>query len=617
MSYNFAKRLWQSNSVRRSNRRPRGTRLSLEHLEDRLVPAGLTINPIFDSSITSDPNAAKIEGTINTAIQNVQSSFSNPITVNIKFQEGSSGLGSNSTWFSEVSYASLRASLAAAATTPDAQSAVNSLPTSIDNPVNNNAYVYLTDPDARALGYSGAIPPSGPDGIITLNTSICNLDRTSIDPSKYDLQSVAAHEIDEVLGFGSALNGLANGAPTPTGAIQIDDLWRFDQNSNRSFNTNVATQAYFSIDGGKTDLAQFNQSAPQAGPDFSDWASGQTPQVQDALATPGATPNLGVELIRLNVDGYTPALPGMPTGLKATSDSNGAVTLSWNSDPQSANYTVQYSTDGGNSWQTLNPPSGVGFYVTPNMPGGPAHPDACEYRVYGNNGWGSGTPSAGVMTSDEYFVEALYKDLQTQPASQSGLDYWVLQIPQIGQSGVAQAFVYSTGTTGYLDYLVNGMYTNYLGHSADPSGLAYWVGQLQHGTPFEQVLSDFMALGLPTDPTTFVNDLYTDLLHRNGSASEVQGWVKALNNGTSRYTIAYDFLTCNEFRQDAVTAMYDGTANGSAYWFVPNLLNTTPDPNGVSYWLGQWNSHGYDLLQMDLQFASSSAFYNDAQPQSS
>src|SRR5438067_399638 len=55
--------------------------------------AGLVINPVFDSSITSDPNAAAIEGTINSAIQEYETRFTDPITVSINFREGT-GLGS-------------------------------------------------------------------------------------------------------------------------------------------------------------------------------------------------------------------------------------------------------------------------------------------------------------------------------------------------------------------------------------------------------------------------------------------------------------------------------------------------------------------------------------------
>ena len=55
--------------------------------------AGLTIIPTFDSSITSDPNSATIEATIEAAIAVYAQTFSDPITVSIMFQEMSSGLG--------------------------------------------------------------------------------------------------------------------------------------------------------------------------------------------------------------------------------------------------------------------------------------------------------------------------------------------------------------------------------------------------------------------------------------------------------------------------------------------------------------------------------------------
>src|SRR5262249_46770648 len=73
------------NSERRVRRR-RSVRLLVEQIEDRTVPA-LVINPTFDSSITSDPNAAKIEATINTAIQIMESYITNPVTVEIAFSK--------------------------------------------------------------------------------------------------------------------------------------------------------------------------------------------------------------------------------------------------------------------------------------------------------------------------------------------------------------------------------------------------------------------------------------------------------------------------------------------------------------------------------------------------
>src|SRR5262249_11451148 len=131
-------------------------------------------------------------------------------------------------------------------TTADDNTAIASLPMQTNDPVNNNPQIRVPSPLAYALGFN-ANPPAS-DGTITLNTSICNLDRTSVqDPNKFDLQAVTSHEIDEILGFGSVIGGpsVMNGDPVPTGNIKPDDLYRYDQNGNRTFDTQLATQAYF------------------------------------------------------------------------------------------------------------------------------------------------------------------------------------------------------------------------------------------------------------------------------------------------------------------------------------------------------------------------------------
>ncbi len=65
----------------------------------------LVLKATFDSSITSDPNAANIENTINQAIQVYEKLFTNNITVTINFKEMSSGLGSSNFYYYNISYA--------------------------------------------------------------------------------------------------------------------------------------------------------------------------------------------------------------------------------------------------------------------------------------------------------------------------------------------------------------------------------------------------------------------------------------------------------------------------------------------------------------------------------
>ena len=98
------------------------------------------------------------------------------------------------------------------------------------------------------------------------------------------------------------------------------DLYRYSAPGVRSFSIyyTASPYSYFSIDGGNTVLSYFNQYGD--GTDYGDWLSdpfpaGYGPQVQDAIATPGANPTLGVnELTALNVIGYTLAVPEPASG---------------------------------------------------------------------------------------------------------------------------------------------------------------------------------------------------------------------------------------------------------------------------------------------------------------
>ena len=130
-----------------------------------------------------------------------------------------------------------------------------------------------------------------------------NLSRASIDPTKYDLLAITEHEINEVLGLGSDLPDTSDPFP--------QDLFRYGAAGGRSFTTN-GDNAWFSLDGTNL-LVQFNQDARG---DYGDWwsnpGSSFAPRVQNAFATRGATPDMGVELIALDVQGYDLLPPPQP-----------------------------------------------------------------------------------------------------------------------------------------------------------------------------------------------------------------------------------------------------------------------------------------------------------------
>ena len=127
---------------------------------------------------------------------------------------------------------------------------------------------------------------------------------------------MVAHETDEILGIGGNggqlyLDGAYTGQAAPTGATGVLDLFRYASAGTRSWTLNPNVNAYFSINGGTTNLVYFDQN--NEGADFSDWGNGtpdqeagnSPPQVQDSFGTPGVDVNIGTnELTALDVIGY-------------------------------------------------------------------------------------------------------------------------------------------------------------------------------------------------------------------------------------------------------------------------------------------------------------------------
>ncbi len=261
------------------------------------VHAGLIIRPTFGTSITSNPNSAKIQSTINQVIALYSSKFTDNITVNITFQNITSGLGQSSKPIYYVPTSTYLSALRADSTTTNDKTALSKLPASSTDPVKGLSTMFVGQANLKALGFSVG---SGSDGTIGLNTSLMNLTRTAISASKYDLYAVVAHEIDEILGLGSGLQLPAQYG----GYIMPQDLFRYSSvNGQRSYTTSSTALSYFSIDGINR-LVRFNQNA---GGDLGDWYSTgpHTPRVQDAYATPGVIINpSSVEYTALDVIGY-------------------------------------------------------------------------------------------------------------------------------------------------------------------------------------------------------------------------------------------------------------------------------------------------------------------------
>jgi len=309
--------------------------------------AGLIINPVWDTTILSDPNAATIMNTISNAILVYETKFSDNVTVTITFKEMATGLGMSSTFIGTVPYATFYSDLVADSKTTNDVLALANVPSNGGiNPVDNTSSIRMTTANQRAIGIPANPPPGSSDSTISLNISIINIDRAINNPSKYDLVAVVSHEIDEALGTISGLTR-PNAAPV--------DLFRYTAGGLRSFTTS-GDDAWFSIDGGLTDLVRYNQNA---GGDYGDWWSigvAHTPRVQDAAGTPGVQLNLGVELTLLDVIGWDLVIPAPTPTIQSVGRAGNTINFSWAS-AVGHGYQVQYKTNLTQvGWLNLNSP---------------------------------------------------------------------------------------------------------------------------------------------------------------------------------------------------------------------------------------------------------------------
>jgi hypothetical protein len=248
---------------------------------------------------------------INSAIAFYQDTFATNITVNIQFHAMSSGLGQSDVLAYFGSYTAYRTALAANATSPDDATALANTPSGSNNPVTPSANIVVKSANGRALGLNtpegsfagmgSPCPTFTGSGCIGLNVALANQHGI--------LLATVEHEIDEVLGLGSALS---SGNPTSTDPL-TEDLFRWASPAVRSFATNPSTTvhctstpaSFFSIDGGTTDIDQFNNC--NNGGDYGDWITHTPSQVQDAFTNASGSAFLSMaspEVRALDVIGY-------------------------------------------------------------------------------------------------------------------------------------------------------------------------------------------------------------------------------------------------------------------------------------------------------------------------
>ena len=278
-----------------------------------VATAGLTIHPTFDSSITNNPNAAAIEAMINRAISFHESLFSDPITVQIRFRYATTApdgtpmppgtVALTDLVLYQIPWNNYISALRADAKTGNDNLANASLPgTALSTNVRPSSAggraVGLDTPPAMFA--DGTVGNGGPyDGVVTLNSAVPYQFSRPPNAGSFDAQRSIEHEVDEALGLGSRLGQTGND-------LRPQDLFSWSSAGHRNI-TSSGTR-YFSINGGATNIVNFNQDP---GGDFGDWVSEDCPQahpyVQNAFACTGQFSDIAAtspEGIDLDVIGY-------------------------------------------------------------------------------------------------------------------------------------------------------------------------------------------------------------------------------------------------------------------------------------------------------------------------
>ncbi|HEY1934350.1 MAG TPA: PEP-CTERM sorting domain-containing protein [Acetobacteraceae bacterium] len=282
-----------------------------------VLPAhAVTIVPTFDSSISSSANASTIETDIDNALT-FYGNFSNTDQVDIDFQlapSGASYLGGSQSTFYLAPYAEYTSAMLANATATGNPTAL--IPYQHLSTGNKADLILETSADFRALGFSGAPGLYSANGAFDVGGSfdgIVYLNGADLlgfgGGGDYNPTRVIQHEVDEVLGIGgsgSVLNivqqdhlstpPVYEDAGDPDDPLNGDtyigalDMFRYSSAGHASLTTSGSASSYFSINGGVTDIAPFNQNSSG---DYADWGgSGCIALVQQAFSCSGQSASL-------------------------------------------------------------------------------------------------------------------------------------------------------------------------------------------------------------------------------------------------------------------------------------------------------------------------------------
>jgi PEP-CTERM motif len=258
----------------------------------------LVIDATYDPSVANAPSG--FESAVQDAISALETTFSEPVTVNIDVGWGeiagssiaAGAIGESATnYVGPFTYTQVRNALIANAQSSADMAAVASLP--VADPTGGKP-MYMASAEARALGLGGNLSLDGYVGFDSTVAWTFNPNNRAVS-GEYDFIGVAEHEITEVLGRSSDLGTFDNGL-TPL------DLYRYSAPNVRALTP--GDNQYFSINNGNTNINTYDNAGDG---DIGDW-SGLTNDSFNGTAEPGVMEPLSAgDITEMEAIGYDAA----------------------------------------------------------------------------------------------------------------------------------------------------------------------------------------------------------------------------------------------------------------------------------------------------------------------
>ncbi len=197
------------------------------------------------------------------------------------------------------------------------------------------------------------------------------------------------------------------------------------------------------------------------------------------------------------------------------------------------------------------------------------------------------------LTNNQSFVQTLFNDFLGRTGTTTELNGWVGTLSSSGQAAVVKGVFQSTPS---LTRVVDGFYIKYLGRTADMAGASSWVALLQGGSSLESIQAGFISSAefISSNNSDYVQGLYRTFFGRTGSASELAFWYGQIQQPNGLNIVAQGFATSAENRQSYVQSTFT------------QYFHRRGNAAEVSFFANQSG----DLLAVASLMLSSSEFFN-------